>query len=84
MCVFPSARVSSQADVRLLQLIFAVESETGTAKPIMVDEDPTATESPNSERRGNRNSLLYEASGAGELEQKLEKLRGGLVPVFAI
>ncbi|GJN91954.1 hypothetical protein Rhopal_004982-T1 [Rhodotorula paludigena] len=56
-------------------LIFAVESETGTAKPIMVDKDPTATESPNSERRGNRNSLLYEASGAGELEQKLEKLR---------
>ncbi|GAA5906317.1 hypothetical protein JCM8208_003514 [Rhodotorula glutinis] len=66
-------------------LIFAVETETGAAKPIMVGEEPSsldpatstsgsgADKSPRS--GGNRNSQLYEASGAGELEQKLEKLR---------
>jgi len=67
------------------QLIFAVETETGAARPIMVGEEPAPADpsaaidkSPRSEGggRGNRNSQMYEASGAGELEQKLEKLRG--------
>ncbi|GAA6056564.1 hypothetical protein JCM3770_004364 [Rhodotorula araucariae] len=69
-------------------LIFAVETETGTARPVMVggDEpaaaadaaapsDAGADEGEANGRPANRNSQLYEASGAGELEQKLEKLR---------
>ncbi|BGP44259.1 Rho GTPase activating protein [Rhodotorula kratochvilovae] len=63
-------------------LIFAVETETGTARPIMVDDEPAAAAAAAEEaavdasgRPANRNSQLYEASGAGELEQKLEKLR---------
>ncbi|GAA5930392.1 hypothetical protein JCM3775_004380 [Rhodotorula graminis] len=66
-------------------LIFAVETETGAAKPIMVGEEPSSLDAAASSQGsgtdksprsgGNRNSQLYEASGAGELEQKLEKLR---------
>ncbi|GAA5854159.1 hypothetical protein JCM9279_002855 [Rhodotorula babjevae] len=66
-------------------LIFAVETETGAARPIMVGEEPSTLDSAaptagsgldkSPRSGGNRNSQLYEASGAGELEQKLEKLR---------
>ncbi|GAA5866516.1 hypothetical protein JCM1840_001344 [Sporobolomyces johnsonii] len=59
-------------------LVFAVEKETGTAKPIMVDDEPIEeATSPTAEtRRANRNSLLYQASGADKLmESELTKLR---------
>ncbi|GAA5877907.1 hypothetical protein JCM8547_005534 [Rhodosporidiobolus lusitaniae] len=69
-------------------LVFAVEKETGTAQPIMVEDDPvpldTASSDPsapptaasNDRRTTNRNSQLYQASGADKLmEGELTKLR---------
>ncbi|GAA5922405.1 hypothetical protein JCM1841_003099 [Sporobolomyces salmonicolor] len=59
-------------------LVFAVEKETGTAKPIMVDDEPSeeATSPTVETRRANRNSLLYQASGADKLmESELIKLK---------
>ncbi|GAA5974419.1 hypothetical protein JCM11641_005271 [Rhodosporidiobolus odoratus] len=61
-------------------LVFAVEKETGTAQPIMVEDDPVESPVPTSpvgERRAaHRNSLLYQASGADKLmEGELTKLR---------
>ncbi|GAA6061340.1 hypothetical protein JCM10212_004821 [Sporobolomyces blumeae] len=57
-------------------LVFAVEKETGTAKPIMVDDDPADELAVADKRRANRNSQLYQASGADKLmESDLQKLR---------
>ncbi|GAA5961252.1 hypothetical protein JCM3765_002885 [Sporobolomyces pararoseus] len=59
-------------------LVFAVEKETGNAKPIMVDDEaPVDTELDASEtRRAHRNSQLYQASNADKLmETELTKLR---------
>ncbi|BGP12173.1 hypothetical protein JCM10213_004739 [Rhodosporidiobolus nylandii] len=61
-------------------LVFAVEKDTGAAQPIMVEDDPADALDPNSpagERRAaNRNSLLYQASGADKLmEGEMSKLR---------
>ncbi|GAA5886680.1 hypothetical protein JCM16303_001408 [Sporobolomyces ruberrimus] len=59
-------------------LVFAVEKETGNAKPIMVD-DELAVEGEldvGESRRTNRNSQLYQASNADKLmETDLTKLR---------
>ncbi|GAA5923500.1 uncharacterized protein JCM15063_003666 [Sporobolomyces koalae] len=59
-------------------LVFAVEKETGNAKPIMVDDEaPTDGEADGADsRRPNRNSQLYQASNADKLmETELTKLR---------
>ncbi|GAA5914040.1 hypothetical protein JCM6882_001831 [Rhodosporidiobolus microsporus] len=78
-------------------LVFAVEKETGTAQPIMVEDeqqpssaeaapaasssasgsvDATSSSAAAERRTANRNSLLYQASGADKLmEGELTKLR---------
>ncbi|GAA6024024.1 hypothetical protein JCM11491_000536 [Sporobolomyces phaffii] len=59
-------------------LVFAVEKETGNAKPIMVDDELTVDgeSDANEARRANRNSQLYQASNADKLmETELTKLR---------
>ncbi|KAM0753210.1 RhoGAP-domain-containing protein [Meredithblackwellia eburnea MCA 4105] len=45
-------------------LVFAVEPVTGLSRPIMVDEDPST---PERAHHPNRNSQLYEATGAQQL-----------------
>lgn len=59
--------------------MFAVEKETGNAKPIMVDDELAVDGDVNGNepRRPNRNSQLYQASNADKLmETELTKLRG--------
>lgn len=62
------------------QLVFAVESETGTAKPITLEDETTEdTTAPQERRTTNRNSQIYEASGANKLmESELRRLKGAL------
>ena len=59
--------------------MFAVEKETGNAKPIMVDDELAVDGDVNGNepRKSNRNSQLYQASNADKLmETELTKLRG--------
>ncbi|BGP28341.1 Rho GTPase activating protein [Rhodotorula toruloides] len=58
-------------------LVFAVESETGTAKPITLEDETTEdTTVPQERRTTNRNSQIYEASGANKLmESELRRLK---------
>lgn len=57
-----------------------MESETGAAKPITLEEEATEdTTAPQERRTTNRNSQIYEASGANKLmESELRRLKGAL------